>query len=295
MPVQTKAAWLARLSARMSRYSSASAHRPNEEEMAGFRNAQRLAYRCVTEIEKELQDGWTERQAARRMDEFLRDHGVKVFLHRPFAWFGEHARFDGYKRFTQFHPGKRRLAAHEAFILDVSPVLDGYIGDIGYSSCLQPNAELDEGMQYLLKLRAEIPGYFASPMSAAEIWRKIDQDARADGFDNVHALYPFAVLGHRVYRVILPQTSLPLLPVSFASWFSLQGSVAFLSHKVLPELLTPDHAGEKIGLWAIEPHLGRGKTGFKFEEILVVDQDRAYWLDDAVPHVQKYGLRGAAR
>ncbi|MBM9577846.1 aminopeptidase P family protein [Leptospira sp. 201903070] len=287
MPVETEKGFLSKVSSKISRYNSKSIKTPSEEEKAGFLKAQRLAYQCVTETEKEMREGWTEIQTAKRMEEFLKDHGVKVFLHRPFAWFGEHARFDGYKRFTQFHPGKKRLTSQESFILDVSPVVDGYIGDIGYSSSLVPNQELDLGMEYLLKLRKEIPEYFSSSMSASEIWWKIDRDAKENGFDNVHSLYPFAVLGHRVYKVHLPNFSFPLLPVSFASWFSLQGSYEFLTHKVLPELLTPDHEGDKIGLWAIEPHLGRGKTGFKFEEILVVEKEGAYWLDDEVPHVIK--------
>ncbi|TGL61378.1 M24 family metallopeptidase [Leptospira sarikeiensis] len=289
MPIENRKGILSKLSSKISRYNSSSIKIPSKEEKEGFLKAQRLAYQCVTEVEKEIREGWTEKQAAKRMDMFLRDHGVKVFLHRPFAWFGEHARFDGYKRFTQFHPSKRILKENESFILDVSPVVDGYIGDIGYSSSLTQNSELDSGMRYLMKLRSEIPKYFASSMSSSEIWWKIDQDAKQSGFDNVHSLYPFAVLGHRVYKVHLPKISFPLLPISFASWFSLQGSFEFLSHKVLPELLTPDHEGEKIGLWAIEPHLGRGKTGFKFEEILVVEKDKVYWLDEEVPHVKKYG------
>ncbi|EQA54577.1 M24 family metallopeptidase [Leptospira kmetyi] len=287
MPIETERGILSRFSSKISKYSSRSVHLPTEEEKSGFLKAQRLAYRCVTEVEKEMREGWTELQAAKRMETFLRDHGVKVFLHRPFAWFGEHARFDGYKRYTQFHPGKKKLTAHEPFILDVSPGVDGYIGDIGYSSCLSPSEELDFGMKYLLELRKEIPKYFSSSMSASEIWWKIDRDSKERGFDNVHSLYPFAVLGHRVYKVHLPNFSFPLLPISFASWFSLQGSFEFLSHKVLPELLTPDHEGDKTGLWAIEPHFGRGKAGFKFEEILVVEKDRAYWLDDEVPHVKR--------
>ncbi|MCW7479843.1 M24 family metallopeptidase [Leptospira kanakyensis] len=291
MPLTQERGLFSKLSSKFSKLNSESIRIPTPEQKAGFLKAQKLAYDCVTTVEKEMVPGWTEKQTAKRMDEFLRDHGVKVFLHRPFAWFGEHARFDGYKRFTQFHPGKKILKEEESFILDVSPVVDGYIGDIGYSSSLIKNSELDKGMDYLLQLRKEIPNYFSSSMTPSEIWWKIDSDAKKSGFDNVHALYPFAVLGHRVYKVKLPNISFPLLPISFASWFSLQGSYEFLTHKVLPELLTPDHEGDKVGLWAIEPHLGRGKAGFKFEEILVVEKDKAYWLDDDVPHVNKYKAR----
>lgn len=38
------------------------------------------------------------------------------------------------------------------------------------------------------------------------------------------------------------------------------------------------------GLWAIEPHIGAQGFGAKFEELLVVEPDRAFWLDDDVPH-----------
>ena len=44
------------------------------------------------------------------------------------------------------------------------------------------------------------------------------------------------------------------------------------------------------GMWAVEPHLGTdGDTiGAKFEEILVVTDDDAYWLDDDLPHVRRW-------
>jgi hypothetical protein len=49
---------------------------------------------------------------------------------------------------------------------------------------------------------------------------------------------------------------------------------------VKPEVLNVDHRGAKTGIWAIEPHVRVGEFGCKFEELLVVEQDRAYWLDD---------------
>ncbi|MBI38981.1 MAG: metallopeptidase family M24 [Leptospiraceae bacterium] len=287
MPLEQKKGLLGRLSSRLSRMKSESVRMPTEEDKAGFLKAQRMGYDCVTTVEKELREGCTEKQAARLLDTYLKDHGVRVYLHRPFAWFGDHARFDGYRRFTQFHPSKRILNADEPFILDVSPVVDGYSGDIGYSTCLRPNVDLDYGMNFLLRLRAKIPQYFASDMNASEIWWKIDQEVRENGFDNVHAKYPLSVLGHRVYRFKLPNLRLPRIPVSASSWFSLQGQYEFLTHKIMPDLLGPDHEGSKLGLWAIEPHLGRGKVGFKFEEILVVEENQAYWLDDNVPHVRR--------
>jgi hypothetical protein len=49
------------------------------------------------------------------------------------------------------------------------------------------------------------------------------------------------------------------------------------------------------GLWAFEPHIARDDVGAKWEELLVIDQDRAYWLDDDLPHVRRWNERPAAR
>ena len=46
------------------------------------------------------------------------------------------------------------------------------------------------------------------------------------------------------------------------------------------------------GLWAVEPHLGLRGVGAKFEELLVVTEDDAYWLDDDLPHVRRWQARG---
>jgi len=42
------------------------------------------------------------------------------------------------------------------------------------------------------------------------------------------------------------------------------------------------------GIWAIEPHLGFHGVGVKFEELMVVTEDDAYWLDDDLPHVKRW-------
>ena len=42
------------------------------------------------------------------------------------------------------------------------------------------------------------------------------------------------------------------------------------------------------GLWAIEPHLGQAGVGVKFEEILVITETDAYWLDDDLPHHRRW-------
>ena len=46
------------------------------------------------------------------------------------------------------------------------------------------------------------------------------------------------------------------------------------------------------GIWALEPHIGRDGVGVKFEELLVVTEDDAYWLDDHLLHAQRWAAAG---
>ncbi|MCB1180373.1 MAG: metallopeptidase, partial [Leptospiraceae bacterium] len=46
-----------------------------------------------------------------------------------------------------------------------------------------------------------------------------------------------------------------------------------------------EYSKPEVGLWAIEPHIGKNGIGVKWEEILVVTDSTAYWLDDDLPHV----------
>jgi hypothetical protein len=54
----------------------------------------------------------------------------------------------------------------------------------------------------------------------------------------------------------------------------------------------PDHPATP-GLWAVEPHFGLRGTGVKFEEILVVTENDAHWLDDDLPHVRRFARSSA--
>lgn len=42
------------------------------------------------------------------------------------------------------------------------------------------------------------------------------------------------------------------------------------------------------GLWAVEPLVARGDTGSKFEEMLVVTDDDAFYLDDDLSHQRRW-------
>jgi Xaa-Pro aminopeptidase len=273
------------LSGWLSRMASSADQLADAQALAGFQRAQALAYACVTHVATQLRVGMSEIEAAGLLDQYLVEHGAQRYLHRPFAWFGEHARFDGYAGYGDYHPSTRRLAEGETAILDVSPMLDGYIGDVGYACTIGENAALAQAMDFMRGLRARIPAMFASTMAPKDIWAEVDRQIASAGYDNVHAKYPFCVLGHRVYRVKAKPGRGIRIPGGHMGWFSVQANMAFLNHGIFNQLLTPEHMGTKLGLWAVEPHIGWQGGGAKFEEILVVEPNRAYWLSDDVPHV----------
>lgn len=246
---------------------------PTEEEKKGFVDCQRLAQSAVREIASLLQQGWSERQAADQIEIYLRDHGVKAFFHKPYAWFGERSRFDGISRYADYMPTDRILRPGEPYILDVAPILHGYVADIGYSDCLGANVAFEEAITFLKQLRREIPSFFSEQLSGGAVCQRIETEMVKAGYDLQHRCYPFSVIGHRVY----------ITPGGF-DWsilhFGWQSFWSLLSRGLVGQLLNENHEGDLLGFWAIEPHLGTQLFGAKFEEILVVEANTAYWLEE---------------
>ena len=197
---------------------------------------------------------------------------------------GDRSRFDGIAKgplgYFGFMPGKRLFQANDVVILDTAPFVEGCAADIGFTFSLVPNPQLLKAREFLLELRKVLPQMFLDTnLTAGAIWQAVDQQLRARGYDNCHAHYPLEALGHRLHFSSL--SDLPALAIPF----SVQSYITLLSRGLFPEVLSPWHVGSKTGLWAIETQVGGHHFGAKFEEILVVEKDRAYWLDEQVPHV----------
>ena len=228
-------------------------------EREGYLACQRLAEKAIKEIAALVREGWTERQAARLLNTYLRDCGVHTFFHEAFAWFGERTRFTGIRRYRDFLPSERVLREGEVFILDVAPIYKGYMCDIGFTASLGPNPLGDRAKAFLEKLRREIPGWFDGRRRGEEIWNLIDERIGEAGYDNIHEKYPFSVLGHRVHRIDVDILKLKILNFGWQSYWSL------LSRGLFGQLLNGNHQGDLVGLWAIEPNIGTKDFGAKFE------------------------------
>jgi Xaa-Pro aminopeptidase len=260
----------------------------DEAELGKFRAVQRLAYDCATAVAAGLSAGVSEREAAARLGHALAARGIHEYFHRPFAWFGARATFADLRQPLHFFPTERRLEPGMAGILDVAPIVDGVAADIGYTFRLGENAVMEAAMATLRQLRRLILDEIRAGHTMAEVYRRVDELIADHGFVNCHQKYPFGVLAHRV-----PRLTARRWPHRLAVGLGAAASSSLLGRALRGKLLGAPSpfwnrgAAEppEPGVWAVEPHIGRDGVGAKWEELLVVTDATAYWLDDTLPHV----------
>ena len=158
------------------------------EDLARFRQAQRLAYDCAETITALMRVGMTERQVAALMQEYLLDHGADDCFHQPFAWFGDRTAFRGLIALKQlkgfnpaFYSGFRRLEENMPFILDCAPTLHGCTADIGFCGVIGQNKILDKLMDDLLEYRQLILMMAKQRRPLAEISQAVDAINKKNG------------------------------------------------------------------------------------------------------------------
>ncbi|MDP3813945.1 M24 family metallopeptidase [Pseudomonas sp.] len=275
----------------------------SDHDLEQFRAVQRLAYQCAQCIAGELKPGISEKQAATLMKTWLQDHGVHDWFHQPFAWFGPRTAFEGFDGLRHlggfnlaFYPGKTVLEEGMPYILDCAPTLGAYTADIGYSGALGENLLVERLLDDLMAHRELIVELVKQRRPLAKVSQAVDRLCAEQGTLPRHKAYPFEVLAHRVEKLgerdsglsiarfglrnILTLTRNALLTGRRDGWSPLWSSNSRSDHAPTP------------GLWAVEPHLGWRGVGAKFEELLVVTADDAYWLDDDLPHVRRWQQRG---
>ncbi len=260
-----------------------------------FKQLQRRAYDTLEEVAATLRAGESELEVTRRLHRAFAKQGVRSYFHVPVALFGERTAYPG--KFGQLEalPTARRLEDGDAVILDAAPICEGYMIDVslavpragGQSTFAQADALLSE-------LRALILARTRERRSMREIAREVDGVIVARGFENCHRKHIGTVLAHRMAHIGPAWLAnsriwgLSPLPVGWFFWRS------YRSFRRQPQL-TPNwnHTRQcdcppQPGLWAMEPHVALGPLGAKFEEILVVTEHEAYYLDEDLPHHRRW-------
>lgn len=270
----------------------------DDADLRRFRELQQLAYRCAQNVADWLAPGVTERQTTARLRRELKAAGVQDYFHVPFAWFGDRTAFRRFRTPLQFFAGNRQLAEGMPYILDCAPVVDGYTADIGYGGVLGENAVWDKLAADLREYRELILAEVRRRRPLNEIYASVDALAARHGYDNRHQVYPGRVIGHQVTRMTARG------PAGVTLFGFGVRTLQTLGRELISERLhgrsplwadgrSSRHAPTP-GLWAVEPHIGFQEVGIKFEELLVVTEDDAYWLDDDLPHVRRWERREGA-
>ena len=267
----------------------------DQQELERYRAIQRLAYEATVDVANRLPVGISERKAAAMLRAELHTRGVTAFFHPPFAWFGDRTAFTGFRSPFDFFPTDRRLEPGMPAILDVAPTVDGRSADIGYAFAAGTNETVERALDDLLVCRELILRLVRQENTLKAVYAAVDTCLQDMGYQNRHQQYPFRVLAHRVDLT----THLPLIGQAHVG-LSLEAGLSLLVHHGWERLqrapqssaLWNDAAYADVrptpGLWAFEPHVGKDGVGAKWEEILVITESTAYWLDDDLPHVRRH-------
>jgi Xaa-Pro aminopeptidase len=247
-------------------------------ELAGFRLAQRIAYAAAASVEAALDVGATERDAAALLRRRLAEAGVRHYFHRPLVWFGDRTVLGDDWTDAAYLPTDRKLQLGMPVILDLAPIVDGYVADVAYSFAFGDNFEMALMLAELAWFRDAIPRALRRGLTLAGAYRRLDAMIARRGYSNRHRANPLRAIGHRVARLGMD-----------APHQDYDVDRARVDPKAWPLWSDREECAGPVpyGVWAVEPHLGRDGVGAKFEELLVVTADGVYWLDDDLPHVKR--------
>jgi Xaa-Pro aminopeptidase len=257
-----------------------------QAELDTFRQYQRASYAVLEDVAGSLRAGDTEKDAARRVRKRFHEQGVHHYFHVPVALFGARTAYPGDFGQLEALSTDRKLEPGMAVILDAAPVYRGYTVDTSYSTSFGDNPLARELTAALRPLRDLILARVRERRTFRAIAREVDDEIRKLGYENCHRKHIAFVLGHRVTQVPdtwlnrrriwglgVPQAAYFIGKTFGAQQFGGDGSPNWNHTRSSDHPPTP-------GLWAVEPHLGKDGVGAKFEEILVITEDDAYWLDE---------------
>jgi len=253
-------------------------------DVRGVGRAQGLARRVIHDVGETLRCGDTEIGVVERLEAAFARAGVRGWLHTPYAWFGDRTRFAGFVHWEpDALPTGRRLEEGDPYILDAAPFVSGQPADYALSGRLGPPSPEQAALhEELARLKRELVAVARERRSGRALFEWVASRAARAGSETVHQLYPAAALGHSLDALPRGLERLPRLGRGFQIPLIGGYALALLRHRFAGDpwpLLNPMADAPPQGLWAIEPHLGRGDAGAKFESILLVDGDETRWLD----------------
>jgi hypothetical protein len=265
-----------------------------DAELLKFKEFQQRSYATLEAVKAELFVGMTEKQAARLLRKRFHEQGVHTYFHVPVVLFGERTGYPG--DFGQFEAiaTDKKLEQDMAIILDAAPIYEGYIVDTSLSTTFGENALHAQLYPELQAFRAQILAMVKERREFRDIENHCNAMIEKLGAENCHRKHIGEVIGHRVFKVknrFWNRFTIKQLSVRHVAWLFWKSLAAVKGwQNDSPNWNHRRTSGHKPfpGLWAVEPHFAKNGVGVKFEEILVITDDDAYWLDDDLPHVRAW-------
>jgi Xaa-Pro aminopeptidase len=267
-----------------------------------FRQVQRLAYDIALRVESQLQVGITEVEACTLIAAAQTEYEVIQVFHDPYVLFDARtalgsgaafAKMDDLSASSELVPTNQVLRDGAPIIIDLAPVARGVSSDIAYSCVLGSNRIFEELDAGLARIRSFLREGIASRVSMLALYHELDERLAARGWESVHHRQADRALGHLVFPLEHETDRPSPLPGwgAVAAEKLLAAGIEALDHGTCYPLWNDSSFTDypaTPGLWAIEPHIGLEGVGVKFEELLVVTDDDAYWLEDDLPHVRRW-------
>jgi Xaa-Pro aminopeptidase len=264
----------------------------NSEDLSRFRQYQRQSFETLSKVGRSLKAGESEIEVARRIRKAFHHQGVHHYFHVPVALFGERTSYPG--DFGEFEAlaTDKKLEAGMPVILDAAPIYDGYLVDTSLPFAFGSNPLMDELTRQLQDFRPLIKDGVNAGKTLQAIELEVNEMMQDLGYLNCHRKHIGSVLGHRVMKVTnrpwnrLKIKQLGVRQVSWFYWKSILAKKGWQNDSPnWNQFKTSNHAPFH-GLWAVEPHIAKNGVGTKFEEILVIGEDGAEWLDNDLPHTR---------
>ncbi len=256
--------------------------------IAGIANAQRIARDAILSVADGVRPGDTERGVCARIERELDKARVEHWLHTPYAWWGERTRFDWHGAWEpNALPSDRVLEPGEPFILDAAPLVSGFPADFAYSGLAGAPSAARSGVHgellgALEGIKRELIEWASPGARADEVCEHVEASAHAADLDVIHTRYPANVLGHTLEGFPNFWSRAPRIGTGFQLPLLVTYATGIVLHHLVRgpyPFLRARAPGRARGLYAVEPHLGKGALGAKFESVLLIDGDETRWLD----------------
>lgn len=268
------------------------------QELDKFKAFQRQSYDTLEAVAADLVEGMTEIEVARKIRKRFHEQGVHTYFHVPVVLFGERTGYPGDFGQLEALSTEQKLVKGMAIILDAAPIYGGHIVDTSLSTTFGENATHRTLHPKLEAFRDQLLADVQTGMEFRDIENRSHAMIEEMGAENCHRKHIGEVIGHRVYKVTdhwWTHFTIKQISVRHVIWLFWKSLAA--SKKWQNESPNWNHRRTSAhkpfpGLWAVEPHFAVDGVGVKFEEIMVITDDGAYWLDNDLPHTRAWKKAG---